>query len=154
MDVPARPELALNRRNAMQNRYFVAAWLAGSWSGTAFGSRIQEVWNPPSAGSTVGMFKLCGKDGVVPYELMTMTVEDGTLSLNVRHFDPDFTAWDSKDEYVNFRLVKKEATPCTSAASAFIAAILARSTAISYCAPTMASPSAISPTSGAQKAAA
>ncbi|HMB60301.1 MAG TPA: DUF6265 family protein, partial [Xanthomonadales bacterium] len=27
-----------------------AAWLAGSWVGTAFGKSFEEVWNPPSAG--------------------------------------------------------------------------------------------------------
>ncbi len=85
-----------------------ASWLVGSWSGTAFGKRFEEVWNPPSAGSMVGMFKLFGDDGVSMYELMVMTVEDGTLSLKIRHFNPDFSAWEDKDEDVTLRLVKKE----------------------------------------------
>jgi hypothetical protein len=45
-----------------------ANWLIGSWTGTAFGKRFEEVWNPPSAGSMVGMFKLFGDDGVSMYE--------------------------------------------------------------------------------------
>ena len=85
-----------------------ARWLVGSWAGTGFGKRFEEVWNPPSAGSMVGMFKLFGDDGVAMYELMVITVEDGTLSLKVRHFNPDFTAWEDKDEDVTLRLVKKE----------------------------------------------
>lgn len=85
-----------------------ANWLVGSWVGTAFGERFEEVWNPPSAGSMVGMFKLFGDNGVSMYELMVMTVEDGTLSLKIRHFNPDFTAWEDKDEDVTLRLVKKE----------------------------------------------
>lgn len=85
-----------------------AQWLVGSWAGTAFGKRFEEVWNPPSAGSMVGMFKLFGDDGVAMYELMVITVENGTLSLKIRHFNPDFTAWEDKDEDVTLRLVKKE----------------------------------------------
>jgi hypothetical protein len=85
-----------------------ASWLIGSWTGTAFGKRFEEVWNPPSAGSMVGMFKLFGDDGVSMYELMVMTVEDGTLSLKIRHFNPDFTAWEDKTEDVTLRLVKKD----------------------------------------------
>ena len=83
-----------------------AAFLVGSWEGTAFGGRIEEVWNPPSAGSMVGMFKFFVEDQVVFYELFLMTVEDGTLSLKVKHFNPDFSAWEEKEDFVEFRLVK------------------------------------------------
>ncbi len=83
-------------------------WLAGSWTGTAFGQIFEEVWNPPSAGSMIGLFKLFGDDGVAFYEILLLSVEDGTLSLKVKHFNPDFTAWEDKEDYVNFRLVKKE----------------------------------------------
>lgn len=86
-----------------------AAWLAGSWSGTAFGARFEEVWNAPSAGSMVGLFKLFDDDGVKFYEILLLTVDDGTLSLKVKHFNADFTAWEEKPDYVNFKLVKTEA---------------------------------------------
>jgi hypothetical protein len=85
-----------------------ASWLVGSWSGTAFGEQFEEVWNAPSAGSMVGLFKLYGDDGVAFYEILLLSVEDGTLSLKVKHFSADFTAWEDKEDYVNFRLVKKE----------------------------------------------
>jgi hypothetical protein len=85
-----------------------ASWLVGSWNGAGFGKRFEEVWNPPSSGTMVGMFKLFGDDGVSMYELMVLTVEDGTLSLKIRHFSADFTAWEEKDEDVTLRLVKKE----------------------------------------------
>ena len=85
-----------------------AAWLAGSWTGTAFGGRFEEVWNPPSAGTMIGLFKLYGDEGVSFYEILLLSVEDGSLSLKVKHFNPDFSAWEDKEDYVNFRLVKKE----------------------------------------------
>ena len=83
-----------------------AAFLVGSWTGTGFGQRFEETWNPPSAGSMVGMFKLYDGDEVAFYELMTLSVQDGSLSLRVRHFNADFSAWEEKAEFVGFRLVK------------------------------------------------
>jgi len=97
-DEEQRPEATLND----------ARWLAGSWSGTGFGQQFEEVWNAPSADSMVGMFKLMSDDGVSFYEIMLLTVEDGTLSLKVKHFNADFTAWEDKADFVNFRLVMKE----------------------------------------------
>lgn len=85
-----------------------AGWLVGSWAGTAFGQHFEAVWNSPSAGSMVGLFKLYGDDGVAFYELLLLNVEDGTLSLKVKHFNADFSAWEEKPDYVNFRLIKKE----------------------------------------------
>lgn len=83
-----------------------ASWLAGSWSGEAFGDTFEEVWNPPSAGSMVGMFKLLKDDQVAFYELMLLVEEEESLSLKVRHVNPDFTAWEEKEHYVDFRFVK------------------------------------------------
>ncbi|MGB5245978.1 MAG: DUF6265 family protein [Woeseia sp.] len=85
-----------------------ASWLVGSWNGTGFGQRFEETWNPPSAGSMVGLFKLYGDDGVALYEIMLITVEEGVLSLKVKHFNADFSAWEEKQEHVNFRIVKVE----------------------------------------------
>lgn len=85
-----------------------AAMLVGSWTGTAFGQRFEEVWNPPSAGSMVGLYKLYGDEGVRFYEILLLTVEEGTLSLKVRHFNADFTAWEDKEDFVSFRLVAIE----------------------------------------------
>ncbi len=81
-------------------------WLVGSWTGDAFGNRFEEVWNPPSAGSIVGMFKLMDEDQNVFYELMLVVEEEGSLSLKVKHFNEDLTAWEEKEDYVRFRLVK------------------------------------------------
>lgn len=84
-----------------------AAFLIGRWSGTAFGEKMEESWSEPSGGSMVGTFKLFNGDDPAMYEIMLLTVEDGTLSLKVKHFSADFTAWEDKDDYVNFRLVAK-----------------------------------------------
>ena len=54
------------------------------------------------------MFKLLDGDEVEFYELLFLLEEEGSLSLKVRHFNPDFTAWEEKTEDVTFRLVKIE----------------------------------------------
>lgn len=84
------------------------SWLTGTWTGEAFGKTFEEVWNPPSAGSMVGMFKLLDGDEVAFYELVLLVEEEGSLSLKVKHFNADFTAWEEKADYVDFRLVKVE----------------------------------------------
>ena len=81
------------------------AWFVGSWTGTAFEGSFEEVWNPPSAGSMVGFFKLMKDDAVEFYELLLLVEEAGSLSLKVKHFNADFSAWEEKADYVNFRLV-------------------------------------------------
>lgn len=85
------------------------SWLVGSWRGTAFGSQFEEVWNPESANSMVGMFKLFDeKKGVSFYELMLLIEENNSLSLLVKHFSADFTAWEEKKDFVKFKLAKIE----------------------------------------------
>jgi hypothetical protein len=84
------------------------SWLVGNWSGEAFGSTFEEGWNPPSAGSMIGFFKLTDGNGVVFYELLLLVEEEGSLSLKVKHFNADFTAWEEKADYVTFRYVKSD----------------------------------------------
>lgn len=85
-----------------------AGMLVGSWVGSAFGGTIEEVWNPPSAGSMVGFFKLMHDGKVSFYELLLLVEEEGTLRLKVKHFNPDFSAWEEKKDHVTFRFVKVE----------------------------------------------
>ena len=84
------------------------AWLVGSWEGEAFGGTFEEVWNPPSLGSMVGFFKFMGDEAVAFYELMLLVEEEGSLSLKVKHFNPDFSAWEEREEYVDFRFVSAD----------------------------------------------
>ncbi|TDR20442.1 DUF6265 family protein [Marinicella litoralis] len=85
------------------------SWLVGSWQGTAFGSQFEEVWNPASAGSMVGMFKLFDEEkGVNFYELMLLREQQGSLELLVKHFSADFIAWEDKADFITFKLVRIE----------------------------------------------
>ena len=82
--------------------------LVGSWSGSAFGGTFEEVWNPPSADSMVGFFKLMGDGKVILYEILLIREEQGSLNLKVKHFADDFTAWEEKDDYVRFPFIRAD----------------------------------------------
>ena len=81
-------------------------WLAGHWRGEAFGGIAEEIWSPALGGSMMGAFKLVVDGAVVFYELETVSEVDGTLILRLKHFNPDVTGWEEKEETVDFRLVK------------------------------------------------
>ena len=84
-------------------------WLVGSWTGEAFGGSFEQVWNPPSAGSMLGMFKTLDAEGQVRfYELLLLVEEQGSLSLKVKHFGRDFIAWEDKDEFITFRFIEAD----------------------------------------------
>ena len=80
-------------------------WLVGSWVGEAFGQRFEEVWNPPSAGSMVGLFKLYGEEGLSFYELLDITRDASSVLMRVKHFNPDFSAWEAREDFIRFRLL-------------------------------------------------
>src|SRR5690606_41748043 len=65
------------------------AWIAGHWKGKAMGGEIEEVWTPPMGGSMMGSFKFVADGKVIFYELETITEEDKTLILRLKHFGGD-----------------------------------------------------------------
>jgi hypothetical protein len=84
------------------------SWIAGSWQGEAFGAKTEEVWNPPSGGSMMGMFKLYSDNEVMFYELMTIRQTGTTILMQLKHFNNDLSGWEEQNETVDFKLVKVE----------------------------------------------
>ncbi|WP_262501535.1 DUF6265 family protein [Roseivirga misakiensis] len=82
--------------------------MQGSWHGEAFGGQIQEVWTPPLGDSMMCAFKLVVNNKVQFYELCQIREENGTLVLRLKHFNGDLKSWETKDETVDFPLVKLE----------------------------------------------
>ena len=83
-------------------------WIAGSWSGEAFGAKTEEVWTAPTGSSMMGMFKLYDEGEVIFYELMTIRQTGKTLLMQLKHFNNDLKGWESQDETVDFKLVRQE----------------------------------------------
>lgn len=81
-------------------------WLEGHWRGEAFGGITEELWSPPLGGSMMGAFKLVIDGEVDFYELVTISEENGSLILRLKHFYPDLKGWEEKNVTIDFPLVK------------------------------------------------
>ncbi len=82
------------------------SWIQGHWRGPAFGGVSEEIWTPALGGSMMCAYKLA-KDGEVQfYEIETISEENGSLILRLKHFNDDLKGWEEKDKTIDFRLVK------------------------------------------------
>ncbi len=82
------------------------SWIQGHWKGHAFGVETEEIWSPPLGGSMMCVFRLVAENKVVFYEIETITEENNTIILRLKHFGLDLKGWEEKDETVDFHLVK------------------------------------------------
>lgn len=80
------------------------AFLAGFWRGTGFGGQSEEMWMPPAHGRMFGIFSQYNDGELVFTEFMEITQEDGEFLLRLKHFNPDFSGWEEKTDYVTFKL--------------------------------------------------
>lgn len=82
------------------------SWLTGRWEGRGFGGVVEETWNPIMGSTMVGTFRLVKEAGPEFYEILLLAPEGNTMVYKVKHFHPDLTGWEQKDDYHTFRLVK------------------------------------------------
>lgn len=83
------------------------SWLAGRWTGTAFGGVVEEVWAEPAGGAMIGLFRLVKEGKPVFYELMAVVEHQGSLVMRLKHFHPDLKGWEEKNEVKEFPLVAR-----------------------------------------------
>ena len=81
-------------------------WLIGHWKGTGLGGVSEEIWSEPAGGVMMGMYRLIVNGKPSFYEFIHLAEENGSLVMKLKHFNPDLTAWEEKDRFVTFRLVK------------------------------------------------
>ena len=81
-------------------------WIIGYWRGDAFGGKVQEVWTPPMGGSMMCAFTLIVAHKIKFYEFVTISEENNSLILRLKHFHPDLKGWEPQDKTVDFKLVK------------------------------------------------
>ncbi|MEM6908435.1 MAG: DUF6265 family protein [Pseudomonadota bacterium] len=89
-------------------------WLIGSWSGPGVRDALaQETSTAPVGGTMVGTFIQQNADGSIMFtELMYIRPVGESLEMAIKHFNPDLTSWEEKDEVERFRLVALE--PCAA----------------------------------------
>jgi hypothetical protein len=85
------------------------SWIQGHWQGEAFGGITEEIWSPPMAGTMMFSFRLVSDNQVVFYEFGTISEQDSTLLLQIKHFHPNLHGWEDKDKSVDFRLIEIQA---------------------------------------------
>jgi len=81
------------------------AWLVGDWQGEGLGGACEEIWHAPSGGAMMGAFRMLMRGEVRFYEIMTIVPGSEGPSLRLKHFNPDLTGWEEKDEVVEFPFV-------------------------------------------------
>jgi len=86
------------------------AWLSGYWVGTGLGGDVEELWSKPKNGKMICAFRFDDGEDLVFTEHVTMTNTDMGVSMLVKHFSADFTAWEEPAEFVEFPLIKLEGT--------------------------------------------
>ena len=82
------------------------SWLAGYWQGEGFDGTLEEIWSRPAGDRMQGIFTLAKEGKPVFSEAMQLVEEEGSLTLKVKHFTPEFVGWEEKDKYVRFQLVR------------------------------------------------
>ena len=86
----------------------IMSWLVGSWLGDGLGGMSEEIWSEPRGGVMMGMYRSLKQDQPVFYEFLMFVEEKGSVVLKLKHFNPDFSAWEDKTGFVSFRLVAVE----------------------------------------------
>ncbi|WP_298903316.1 DUF6265 family protein [uncultured Psychroserpens sp.] len=81
-------------------------WISGNWKGEAFGGQVEENWSEPSGGSMMATFKLINDGRVSFYEIEIIREIENSLVLQLKHFDNDLKGWETKNETVDFPLIK------------------------------------------------
>lgn len=76
-------------------------WLAGSWIGDGFGGVSEESWSLPVDGTMMGMYRH-HKDGEIVFYEFLLLDETG---MRLKHFHPDLTAWEDKEDMVYFEMI-------------------------------------------------
>jgi hypothetical protein len=86
-----------------------AAWLTGRWVGTGLGGELEEVWSAPAGGQMVVHFRLLREGKPVFYEFILLDVAEGGIRMRLKHFNPDHTAWEEKENWTTFSPVSASA---------------------------------------------
>ena len=81
-------------------------WLEGCWQGEGLGGEISECWVSSADGYYTGIFQLQHGGELSFTEIVALADFDGQPAMRVRHFNPDFTQWDSdKNSWISFPLI-------------------------------------------------
>lgn len=81
-------------------------WIVGYWTGPGLGGECEEVWMPAVDGHMVGTFRFWESGKLVFFEFMNLIQEGESISMKLKHFNPDLSGWEEKEEWTTFRLIE------------------------------------------------
>lgn len=81
-------------------------WLVGYWAGTGLGGECEEVWMPAVDGQMIGTFRFWKEGKLVFSEFMHLIQEEESITLKLKHFNPDLSGWEEKEEWTTFSLIE------------------------------------------------
>lgn len=89
-------------------------WLVGDWAGPGVrGLLAMESWTAPVGGTMVGTFIQTNEEGAIRFtEHMFIRPVGESLEIAIKHFNPDLTSWEEKNEAERYQLVAME--PCAA----------------------------------------
>jgi len=86
-------------------------FLRGAWRGEVNGAVVEEVWSPGHSSGYMGCFRWLKKDGTPSmFEMLTITSEQGTVRLRLRHFSATLAAREAADKPPTLSLGEHTAT--------------------------------------------
>ncbi len=81
-------------------------WMVGYWSGSGFGGECEEVWMPAVDGHMIGTFRMWENGKLIFSEFMNLTQDGESVSMKLKHFNPDLSGWEEKEEWTTFKLIE------------------------------------------------
>ena len=82
----------------------ISKLLEGSWRGKIGEDIIEEIWSQSSGNSIMGMFRWVKNSRTNFYGFILITEDSYTLKMKIKHFNEDFSGWEEKDVYVEYKL--------------------------------------------------
>ncbi|WP_323761857.1 DUF6265 family protein [Maricaulis sp.] len=79
------------------------AWMEGCWQADGFAGEMSECWMRTQSGELVGAFQYSA-EGALQFTEMLMigTNAEGEFGYQVKHFNRDFTGWETQTEQITF----------------------------------------------------
>jgi Domain of unknown function (DUF6265) len=78
-------------------------WMEGCWRADGFDGEMSECWMRAQSGELVGAFQYSAQGALQFTEmLMIGTNAEGEFGYQVKHFNRDFTGWETQTEQITF----------------------------------------------------
>jgi hypothetical protein len=83
-------------------------WLVGRWVGSGLGGECEEVFLPVWHNTMTGSFRFAKNDKLVFSEYFSIVRLPTGVELRLKHFNPNLSSWEEKDDSTVFRFVRSE----------------------------------------------